>query len=127
MNALFELVATCSSVSCSATIGDCVATPCGFMSWSALCTGAGKSYSMLGKPDAPGIIPRTCNAIFDKIAKENDPQYEHRVDIQVPSRSPRRQGWSTTWSGGLWGPLCDHLWLMTLAANFMLPFKLALR
>jgi kinesin family protein 1 len=46
-------------------------------------TGAGKSYSMLGKPDAPGIIPRTCNAIFDKIAKENDPQYEHRVDIQV--------------------------------------------
>ena len=46
-------------------------------------TGAGKSFSMLGKPDQPGIIPRTCNAIFDRIAEENDPCYEHCVSIQV--------------------------------------------
>jgi len=46
-------------------------------------TGSGKSYSMLGKPDQPGIIPRTCNAIFDQIAAEKDKAFEHNVDIQV--------------------------------------------
>eukprot|EP00667_Euglena_gracilis_P002387 EG_transcript_2387 len=46
-------------------------------------TGSGKSFSMLGKPDQPGIIPRTCNAIFDQIEHESDSSYEHNVDIQV--------------------------------------------
>eukprot|EP00668_Euglena_longa_P014107 GGOE01018079.1.p1 GENE.GGOE01018079.1~~GGOE01018079.1.p1 ORF type:complete len:918 (-),score=221.74 GGOE01018079.1:271-2829(-) len=46
-------------------------------------TGSGKSFSMLGKPDQPGIIPRTCNAIFDLIDRESDSSYEHNVDIQV--------------------------------------------
>eukprot|EP00668_Euglena_longa_P003094 GGOE01003614.1.p1 GENE.GGOE01003614.1~~GGOE01003614.1.p1 ORF type:complete len:915 (-),score=298.71 GGOE01003614.1:391-3111(-) len=46
-------------------------------------TGAGKSYSMLGKQDEPGIIPRTCGAIFKVIDNNTDPHLSYKVDIQV--------------------------------------------
>eukprot|EP00667_Euglena_gracilis_P001959 EG_transcript_1959 len=46
-------------------------------------TGAGKSYSMLGKQDDPGIIPRTCNAIFNIIDNNTDSRLAYKVDIQV--------------------------------------------
>eukprot|EP00906_Rhabdomonas_costata_P030228 RCo042701 len=45
-------------------------------------TGAGKSFSMLGKPDQPGIIPRICKAIFQEVqdAKSKGPP---RADLSV--------------------------------------------
>eukprot|EP00759_Apiculatamorpha_spiralis_P018792 PhF_6_TR25128/c0_g1_i4/m.34577 len=51
-------------------------------------TGAGKSFSMLGKQDPPserGIIPRVCRAIFDRIEAEVkvDPTIKSQVSIQV--------------------------------------------
>lgn len=52
-------------------------------------TGAGKSFSMLGKekcsdPDLQGIIPRSCNEIFRRRDLEkDDPLVEYRVFIQV--------------------------------------------
>ena len=46
-------------------------------------TGAGKSYSMLGKPDDQGIIPRTCNAIFEIVDGNTDKNVSFKVDIQV--------------------------------------------
>ena len=38
--------------------------------WLAL--GSGKSYTMMGSPDNPGIIPRLCNALFDRIKRLTD-------------------------------------------------------
>ena len=32
-------------------------------------TGSGKSYSMMGAPDQPGIIPRLCVSLFERIAR----------------------------------------------------------
>eukprot|EP00672_Neobodo_designis_P022090 CAMPEP_0174839334 /NCGR_PEP_ID=MMETSP1114-20130205/7973_1 /TAXON_ID=312471 /ORGANISM="Neobodo designis, Strain CCAP 1951/1" /LENGTH=909 /DNA_ID=CAMNT_0016073457 /DNA_START=149 /DNA_END=2878 /DNA_ORIENTATION=- len=50
-------------------------------------TGAGKSFSMLGKTDVPelqGIIPRTCREIFKKIDETKDnPLIQSSVSIQV--------------------------------------------
>ncbi|KKA29252.1 hypothetical protein TD95_002057 [Thielaviopsis punctulata] len=31
-------------------------------------TGAGKSYTMMGRPEEPGLIPRTCQDLFERIA-----------------------------------------------------------
>lgn len=30
-------------------------------------TGSGKSYTMMGTPDQPGLIPRTCEDLFERI------------------------------------------------------------
>jgi hypothetical protein len=36
-------------------------------------TGSGKSYTMMGTPDHPGLIPRTCEDLFERIeAAENE-------------------------------------------------------
>jgi len=32
-------------------------------------TGSGKSYTMMGTPDHPGLIPRTCEDLFERIAQ----------------------------------------------------------
>lgn len=32
-------------------------------------TGSGKSYTMMGTPDRPGLIPRTCEDLFERIAQ----------------------------------------------------------
>lgn len=32
-------------------------------------TGSGKSYTMMGTPDQPGLIPRTCEDLFERIAQ----------------------------------------------------------
>ena len=36
-------------------------------------TGAGKSYTMMGKADDEGIIPRLCKDLFEKIGGDTDP------------------------------------------------------
>ena len=49
-------------------------------------TGAGKSFSMLGKvgvPELEGIIPRSCKEIFQRQANETDPLVTVTIDIQV--------------------------------------------
>eukprot|EP01004_Peranema_trichophorum_P003621 NODE_259_length_3123_cov_69.608000_g188_i1.p1 GENE.NODE_259_length_3123_cov_69.608000_g188_i1~~NODE_259_length_3123_cov_69.608000_g188_i1.p1 ORF type:complete len:939 (-),score=219.60 NODE_259_length_3123_cov_69.608000_g188_i1:262-3078(-) len=49
-------------------------------------TGAGKSFSMLGKvgvPELEGIIPRSCKEIFRLIKENTDPNVQITVDIQV--------------------------------------------
>jgi hypothetical protein len=34
-------------------------------------TGSGKSYTMMGTPDQPGLIPRTCEDLFQRIEEAN--------------------------------------------------------
>jgi|Transcript_2891 hypothetical protein len=49
-------------------------------------TGAGKSFSMLGKvgvPELEGIIPRSCREIFRRQKEETDPLVKVDIDIQV--------------------------------------------
>eukprot|EP01006_Ploeotia_vitrea_P055252 TRINITY_DN67977_c10_g3_i1.p1 TRINITY_DN67977_c10_g3~~TRINITY_DN67977_c10_g3_i1.p1 ORF type:complete len:904 (-),score=149.04 TRINITY_DN67977_c10_g3_i1:136-2847(-) len=46
-------------------------------------TGAGKSFSMLGAPGMPGIIPRMCTTIFEMINANEDKALEYAVDITV--------------------------------------------
>ena len=36
-------------------------------------TGAGKSYTMMGKADDEGIIPRLCRDLFEKVGGDTDP------------------------------------------------------
>ena len=43
-------------------------------------TGAGKSYTMMGKADDEGIIPRLCKDLFEKVGADTDP------DTQVIQR-----------------------------------------
>ena len=43
-------------------------------------TGAGKSYTMMGKADDEGIIPRLCRDLFEKVGGDTDP------DTQVTTR-----------------------------------------
>ncbi|RPA93552.1 kinesin-domain-containing protein [Choiromyces venosus 120613-1] len=64
-------------------------------------TGAGKSYSMMGTPEHPGLIPRTCRDLFERIESNNSPNVnysvrvsyfevynEHVRDLLVPRRDP---------------------------------------
>ncbi|KAG0644833.1 P-loop containing nucleoside triphosphate hydrolase protein [Tuber brumale] len=64
-------------------------------------TGAGKSYSMMGTPEHPGLIPRTCRDLFERIESNNSPSVnysvrvsyfevynEHVRDLLVPRRDP---------------------------------------
>ncbi|XP_026320336.1 kinesin-like protein KIF13B isoform X4 [Hyposmocoma kahamanoa] len=47
-------------------------------------TGSGKSYTMMGSPgpDEGGIIPRLCDALFDRIAKQqNPPALTYKVEV----------------------------------------------
>lgn len=43
--------------------------------------GSGKSYTMMGTQNNPGIIPRLCNALFDRIKrlKAEDPSLMCKV------------------------------------------------
>ena len=38
-------------------------------------TGSGKSYSMMGSTEEPGIIPRLCISLFDRVAKPESTQF----------------------------------------------------
>lgn len=47
-------------------------------------TGSGKSYSIVGYGENKGIIPRTCEAIFQQIdAKAGDKQKKYAVTISM--------------------------------------------
>ncbi|KAK5658510.1 hypothetical protein OQA88_1902 [Cercophora sp. LCS_1] len=46
-------------------------------------TGSGKSYTMMGTPDYPGLIPRTCEDLFERIAaaQEETPNISYNVRV----------------------------------------------
>lgn len=46
-------------------------------------TGSGKSYTMMGTPDHPGLIPRTCEDLFERIeaAQEENPNISYGVRV----------------------------------------------
>ncbi|KAL1920952.1 uncharacterized protein VTP21DRAFT_11587 [Calcarisporiella thermophila] len=44
-------------------------------------TGSGKSYSMMGYGEDKGLIPRTCNALFQRILSNEDPNLSFRVEV----------------------------------------------
>ena len=49
-------------------------------------TGAGKSYTMMGKSGdkaQEGIIPRLCRDLFDKISSDNDPDVQYSVEVNA--------------------------------------------
>ena len=44
-------------------------------------TGSGKSYTMMGTPRAPGIIPRTCEDLFERIEANDSPYISYIVRV----------------------------------------------
>ncbi|CAI5454199.1 unnamed protein product [Caenorhabditis angaria] len=44
-------------------------------------TGSGKSYTMMGTPDQPGIIPRVCNDIFQRICEQTSDTLSFKVEV----------------------------------------------
>lgn len=45
-------------------------------------TGAGKSYTMMGKsPDDEGIIPHLCRDLFDRIGEDEDEDMLYSVEV----------------------------------------------
>lgn len=64
-------------------------------------TGSGKSYTMMGTPTQPGLIPRTCEGLFQRIEEEQNSSItygvhvsyfevynEHVRDLLVPRTTP---------------------------------------
>ena len=49
-------------------------------------TGAGKSYTMMGKQDhdtEAGIIPRLCKDLFRKVGDDTDPNTQYSVEVSL--------------------------------------------
>ncbi|KAI9667429.1 MAG: Kinesin [Bathelium mastoideum] len=44
-------------------------------------TGSGKSYTMMGTPDQPGLIPRTCEGLFERIESEQSSSITYNVHV----------------------------------------------
>jgi hypothetical protein len=44
-------------------------------------TGSGKSYTMMGTQEQPGLIPRTCEALFSRIRDEPEPNTTYTVHV----------------------------------------------
>ncbi|KAJ5894325.1 hypothetical protein N7495_006016 [Penicillium taxi] len=44
-------------------------------------TGSGKSYTMMGTPDQPGLIPRTCEDLFQRIESSPSPDVSYNVRV----------------------------------------------
>ncbi|KAF2863225.1 kinesin-domain-containing protein [Piedraia hortae CBS 480.64] len=44
-------------------------------------TGSGKSYTMMGTPDEPGLIPRTCQGLFERIESEQNSSITYNVHV----------------------------------------------
>ncbi|GMR33816.1 hypothetical protein PMAYCL1PPCAC_04011 [Pristionchus mayeri] len=44
-------------------------------------TGSGKSYSMMGGADSPGVIPRLCNSIFQRIDTTSSEALQFKVEV----------------------------------------------
>lgn len=44
-------------------------------------TGSGKSYTMMGTPEQPGLIPRTCQGLFERIHEEQNGSITYNVHV----------------------------------------------
>lgn len=44
-------------------------------------TGSGKSYTMMGTPEQPGLIPRTCEDLFERIESNETPNISYNVRV----------------------------------------------
>ncbi|KAJ5558360.1 hypothetical protein N7535_008572 [Penicillium sp. DV-2018c] len=44
-------------------------------------TGSGKSYTMMGTPERPGLIPRTCEDLFQRIESSPSPDVSYNVRV----------------------------------------------
>eukprot|EP00117_Sycon_ciliatum_P019498 scpid44107/ scgid17662/ Kinesin-like protein KIF16B len=44
-------------------------------------TGAGKTYTMMGTKDDPGLIPRLCKALFEEIDRLQSPDVSYRTSV----------------------------------------------
>lgn len=44
-------------------------------------TGSGKSYTMMGTPDQPGLIPRTCEDLFERIENNESANVSYSVRV----------------------------------------------
>ncbi|PGH27686.1 hypothetical protein AJ80_00701 [Polytolypa hystricis UAMH7299] len=44
-------------------------------------TGSGKSYTMMGTPENPGLIPRTCEDLFQRIESSESPNISYTVRV----------------------------------------------
>lgn len=44
-------------------------------------TGSGKSYTMMGSPEQPGLIPRTCEDLFQRIESSQSPDISYSVRV----------------------------------------------
>lgn len=44
-------------------------------------TGSGKSYTMMGTPERPGLIPRTCQELFERIQQDPSPNTTYNVHV----------------------------------------------
>ena len=44
-------------------------------------TGSGKSYTMMGTPENPGLIPRTCEDLFQRIESNDSPNTSYSVRV----------------------------------------------
>lgn len=44
-------------------------------------TGSGKTYTMMGNNDDPGIIPRICTSIYDRIQANTDENTSFKVEV----------------------------------------------
>ncbi|XP_028816320.1 kinesin-like protein KIF13B isoform X3 [Denticeps clupeoides] len=44
-------------------------------------TGSGKSYTMMGSVDQPGLIPRLCSSLFERVVKEQREEESFTVEV----------------------------------------------
>ncbi|KAI1886203.1 hypothetical protein AGOR_G00211570 [Albula goreensis] len=44
-------------------------------------TGSGKSFSMMGNGDQPGLIPRLCCSLFERVSKEDNEAHSFKVEV----------------------------------------------
>ncbi|XP_072548600.1 kinesin-like protein KIF13A isoform X2 [Salminus brasiliensis] len=44
-------------------------------------TGSGKSYSMMGSVDQPGLIPRLCCSLFERVGREGNETHTFKVEV----------------------------------------------
>ncbi|XP_053467200.1 kinesin-like protein KIF13A isoform X3 [Ictalurus furcatus] len=44
-------------------------------------TGSGKSYSMMGSVDQPGLIPRLCCSLFERVGREQNDSHTFKVEV----------------------------------------------
>jgi len=46
-----------------------------------MCAGSGKSYSMMGTVEQRGVIPRLCDALFDRIQLTDSAETSYKVEV----------------------------------------------